>query len=107
MNIKNIDESTIVNELVQIGLSQSEVLGANCVEEKELRKTVDKIIVEREYLKCLEADLITKEEFANVLLAHFQSSICHVSDIAEPKIVPDYSELSLRIITLVSENETK
>ena len=101
-----MDEPTIINELIQIGLSQSEILGVNSVKEKELRKTVDKIIVEREYLKCLEMCLITKEEFANVLLAHFQTSICHLSNIAEPEIVPDYSDLSLRITTLVSTNET-
>ncbi len=105
MNIESVGEPTIINELIQIGLSQSEILGVNSVEEKELRKTVDKIIVEREYLKSLEKCLITKEEFANVLLAHFQTSICHVGNIAEPKIVPDYSGLSLRITTLISTNE--
>lgn len=106
MNVKNMDERTIINKLIQIGLSQSEILGIDGAEEKELRKTANKIIVEREYLKCLEMNLVTKEEFTNVILAHFQTDICDVSNMAEPKIVPDYSGLSIRIAKLLSSNES-
>ena len=99
MNIK--EERIIINELIKIGELQAKILAVD-IEPIVLDEVVSEIVGKRMYLKCLSKGIITKEEFANVMLAHFQTSICFNGNVVNPKVLPDYSELSLKIIRLVS-----
>lgn len=91
----------MVDGLLQIGVVQASILELSPVNGSELRKKIEEILVEREAYVSLKQGLITKNEFANLILDHFQTLLCRHAGVDEPKIVPNYVGLVDKILELI------
>lgn len=93
----------LISGLIPIGKERAEKLSLPPVDDIELRIKINEILIERGNYEGAMKGIITKNELANLLLAHFQTFICNKAKVREPLILPEYSDLVYKIIDLVNE----
>jgi hypothetical protein len=92
----------LISSLILIGKEQAELLSLPPVDDSELRIKIYELLIERRSYECAMKGIITKNELANLILAHFQTFICNKAEVHEPSILPEYSGLVNKIIGLVN-----
>ena len=72
MNIERL-----ISGLILIGREQAEILSLPSVENDKLRGKIVELLIERGNYECAKHGIITKDELANLILAHFQTFLCN------------------------------
>ena len=93
----------LISGLILMGKEQAERLSLPPVDDSELRIKIDELLIERGNYECAMTGIITKNELANLILAHFQTFICNKAEVQEPSTLPEYSGLVNKIIDLLNE----
>jgi len=98
-----MNKERLIRGLILIGKEQAEILSLPPVDNSELRKKIVDLLIERGNYECAMRGIITKNELANLIVAHFQTFICRQAEVKEPLVLPEYSGLVNKIIDLVNE----
>ena len=95
----NVD--AIIGGLVSIGNRMAERLSLPPVKQSSLRRKIKELLIDRDNYEIAMKGIITKDELANLILAHLQQFLCNEAGVKEPSELPNYIDLHRKIIEVV------